>query len=196
MNEYFKNVEVDDEVYSIVYGWGKVISVAKEDCFLTIFNEDKVKMKYPFSFKGVPGCLRLQTLFYSEPKFELPPEPTREYCIKANCKHFVIGNYKGKVLQLKDLTPVARKKCKDNGLVRQTKQQAEESLKRNLQANKLEALVYDIQGSVGGDCVTIFHKDYKYGYRESHREVVGVTMTEKTAIKVCELLNNGKYKLE
>ena len=195
MSEYFKNVKVDDEVYSVVYGWGKVINVAKGDCFLTIFNEDEVKMKYPFSFKGVPGCLRLQTLFYSEPNFDLPPEPIREYKINYTNKLYVLTSDSIVEWSGSDLNTDKFEKVKNRGIVRHTEQQAEESSKRNLQANKLEALVYDIQGSVGGDCAIIFHKDYKYGYGESGREIVKVSMTEKTAIKICELLNSGKYKL-
>ena len=88
---------------------------------------------------------------------------------------------------------------KDHGRYRKTQKNAEYSLERNKRANRLEALVEDLQGELGvGDCYIIYNNLTKrYGYRcEPNAIEIGIVrMKEETAIKICEMLNNEEYEL-
>ena len=89
------------------------------------------------------------------------------------------------------------KKYLEHGRYRRTKEQAEHSLLRNKRANRLEALVYELQEEVGGN---------HYIYRLAGTWIKGtirfsiyperVLMEESTAIKICSMLNNGEFSLE
>ena len=89
------------------------------------------------------------------------------------------------------------KKYLEHGRYRRTKEQAEHSLLRNKRANRLEALVYELQEKVGG-------KHYVYEQEGTWTKSTicfnvhpGVVLMKKsTAIKICNMLNNGKFSLE
>jgi len=88
-----------------------------------------------------------------------------------------------------------------HGRYRKTKPNAEYSIKRNQRANRLEALVEDLQGELGvGDSTIFYNKitkkwEYLYVSKGCYFPEV-VVIAEETAKKVCELLNKGLYKLE
>ena len=88
------------------------------------------------------------------------------------------------------------------GLIRTNPESAWVSARRNIRANRLEALAH----MIGGAYEFEFRKDNYYIYvREDGTFAVGdvyiilepekIYMTKNTAEKVCEILNSGSYKL-
>ena len=88
------------------------------------------------------------------------------------------------------------------GLVRNTAESAWVSARRNIRANRLEALAHMIGGAYEFEFNTenyymsvdnggIFHISTSSYYLEPEK----IYMTEKTAEQVCEILNSGTYKL-
>ena len=88
------------------------------------------------------------------------------------------------------------------GLIRNTAESAWVSARRNIRANRLEALAH----SIGGAYEFEFGEENYYIYIDSegvfdtgasyvHLEPEKIYMTEKTAEQVCEILNSGTYKL-
>ncbi|MCP5063315.1 MAG: hypothetical protein GY936_12745, partial [Ignavibacteriae bacterium] len=71
-----------------------------------------------------------------------------------------------------------------HGKYRKTKQNAEYSLKRNQRANRLEALVEELQGELGGN-YSIYQNDVgNYRCRTGWADIGAVTMLELTADKI------------
>jgi len=109
-----------------------------------------------------------------------------------------------------------RKFLFDNGVPRKTKENAEYSQKRNRRANRLEALVEELQGELGvGDYYICFDNfiredlssDFYEAGHETRRYEVGerteliksldlIPMKKETAERICELLNNERYSLD
>ena len=85
----------------------------------------------------------------------------------------------------------------DHGRFRTTRENAEKSLLRNKRANRLEALVEQIQGNLKGDyCIYQEYKNiWEFGLKNIKQPGV-VTMQQETAIKICEMLNNSEFSLE
>ena len=88
------------------------------------------------------------------------------------------------------------------GLIRTDSESAWVSARRNIRANRLEALAH----SIGGAYEFEFGEENYYIYIDSegifntgasyvHLEPEKIYMTEKTAEQVCEILNSGTYKL-
>ena len=88
------------------------------------------------------------------------------------------------------------------GLIRTDSESAWVSARRNIRANRLEALAHSIGGAyefefnienyyVYVDRVGVFETTYSQGYLEPEK----IYMTKETAEKVCEILNSGTYKL-
>lgn len=88
------------------------------------------------------------------------------------------------------------------GLIRTDSESAWVSARRNIRANRLEALAHSIGGAyefefnienyyvyVGG--VGVFNTSYSQSYLEPEK----IYMTKETAEQVCEILNSGSYKL-
>ena len=88
----------------------------------------------------------------------------------------------------------------EHGRYRKTKEVAEQSLLRNKQANRLEALVEQIQGNLEGDYIIYYDTlspHWHYRSLSNHIFYPGIiVMRESTARKVCEMLNNGEFSLE
>lgn len=87
-----------------------------------------------------------------------------------------------------------------HGRYRKTKENAEYSLKRTQQANRLEALIEDLQGELGVGDHTVCNSKGKYNRiyapHAPHFIFGNVRMKEETANKVCDLLNSGRYSLD
>ena len=88
------------------------------------------------------------------------------------------------------------------GLIRNTAESAWVSARRNIRANRLEALAHSIGGAyefefgednyyVYVDRFSVFKTTYMLNYLEPEK----IYMTKETAEKVCEILNSGRYKL-
>lgn len=88
------------------------------------------------------------------------------------------------------------------GLIRTDSESAWVSARRNIRANRLEALAHSIGGAyefefgednyyVCVDRVGVFETTYSQGYLEPEK----IYMTKETAEQVCEILNSGRYKL-
>ena len=88
------------------------------------------------------------------------------------------------------------------GLIRNTAESAWVSARRNIRANRLEALAHSIGGAYEFEFDTanyymmvnsggIFHISISACYLEPEK----IYMTKETAEKVCEILNSGRYKL-
>lgn len=88
------------------------------------------------------------------------------------------------------------------GLIRNTAESAWVSARRNIRANRLEALAHMIGGAyefefgednyyVYVDEVGVFKATYMLNYLEPEK----IYMTKDTAEQVCEILNSGTYKL-
>ena len=88
------------------------------------------------------------------------------------------------------------------GLIRTNPESAWVSARRNIRANRLEALAHSIGGAyefefgednyyVYVDRVGVFETSYSQGYLEPEK----IYMTKETAEQVCEILNSGRYKL-
>ena len=88
------------------------------------------------------------------------------------------------------------------GLIRNTAESAWVSARRNIRANRLEALAHSIGGAyefefgeenyyMSVDSGGIFHISTSSYYLEPEK----IYMTKETAEKVCEILNSGRYKL-
>ena len=88
------------------------------------------------------------------------------------------------------------------GLIRDTAESAWVSARRNIRGNRLEALAHSIGGAYefefGGDNYYIaVHAEgnfmfYRVGVMLEPEKIY---MTKDTAVKVCEILNSGSYKL-
>lgn len=87
------------------------------------------------------------------------------------------------------------------GRYRKTKESAELSFARNQRANRLEALVDQLDGMkewiCGEENFNVYYEnnEFTYGNSKYIYEPDKVYMTEDCAIKVCEILNAGEYKL-
>lgn len=88
------------------------------------------------------------------------------------------------------------------GLIRNTAESAWVSARRNIRANRLEALAHSIGGAYefefGEDSYFIYVMEdgtFAVGDVDSILEPEKIYMTEKTAEQVCEILNSGTYKL-
>ena len=87
------------------------------------------------------------------------------------------------------------------GLIRNTAESAWVSARRNIRANRLEALAHSIGGAYefefGEDNYYIAVDDGLFDVRVSsyYLEPEKIYMTRDTAEKVCEILNSGRYKL-
>lgn len=89
----------------------------------------------------------------------------------------------------------------EHGRYRKTKESAEMSLARNKRANRLEALVDQLDGlrkfAYGEENWYVYKSDYTWIAIQTRKcfspEVV--YMAKECAIKVCEILNNGEYEL-
>ena len=88
------------------------------------------------------------------------------------------------------------------GLIRTDSESAWVSARRNIRANRLEALAHSIGGAyefefnienyyVYVDGVGVFETTYSQSYLEPEK----IYMTKETAEQVCEILNSGIYKL-
>ena len=88
------------------------------------------------------------------------------------------------------------------GLIRTNPESAWVSARRNIRANRLEALAHMIGGAyefefnienyyVYVNGVGVFKTTYSQSYLEPEK----IYMTKETAEKVCEILNSGRYKL-
>ena len=87
------------------------------------------------------------------------------------------------------------------GLIRNTAESAWVSARRNIRANRLEALAHSIGGAYefefGEDNYYIaVDRDGLFDVRISYYlEPEKIYMTKETAEQVCEILNSGRYKL-
>ena len=88
------------------------------------------------------------------------------------------------------------------GLIRNTAESAWVSARRNIRANRLEALAHSIGGAYefefGEDNYYVFvdrNGSFNTSSSSIYLEPEKIYMTEKTAEKVCEILNSGRYKL-
>ena len=83
-----------------------------------------------------------------------------------------------------------------DGLNRTTIAHCDHSLERNKQANRLEALVEDLQQCMGGD-YEVWKENGVWNFSEkADIDFVGIVyMGDDTAKEVCRLLNNGLYEL-
>lgn len=88
------------------------------------------------------------------------------------------------------------------GLIRNTAESAWVSARRNIRANRLEALAHSIGGAyefkVGAKNYYIYYTTKgmaKSFYLINDLEPEKIYMTKQTAEKVCEILNSGRYKL-
>ena len=88
------------------------------------------------------------------------------------------------------------------GLIRTDSESAWVSARRNIRANRLEALAHSIGGAyefefnienyyVYVNGVGVFNTSYSQSYLEPEK----IYMTKETAERVCEILNSGRYKL-
>ena len=88
------------------------------------------------------------------------------------------------------------------GDIRTNPESAWVSARRNIRANRLEALAHSIGGAyefefnienyyVYVNGVGVFKTTYSQSYLEPEK----IYMTKETAEKVCEILNSGRYKL-
>ena len=88
------------------------------------------------------------------------------------------------------------------GLIRNTADSAWVSARRNIRANRLEALAHSIGGAYefefGEDNYYVYVDDFGIFAKHcisSPLEPEKIYMTKDTAEKVCEILNSGRYKL-
>jgi hypothetical protein len=88
------------------------------------------------------------------------------------------------------------------GLIRTDSESAWVSARRNIRANRLEALAHSIGGAyefeLGEDNYYVFvRKDgtFNIGSVSIYLEPEKIYMTKETAQQVCEILNSGTYKL-
>ena len=88
------------------------------------------------------------------------------------------------------------------GLIRADSESAWVSARRNIRANRLEALAHMIGGAyefeLGEENYYIYVDEvgaFKKTYIHSHLEPEKIYMTKDTAEQVCEILNSGTYKL-
>ena len=88
------------------------------------------------------------------------------------------------------------------GLIRNTAESAWVSARRNIRANRLEALAHMIGGAYefevkGANYFVFLDTDgiFQYALAGEWLEFEKIYMSEKTAEQVCEILNSGSYKL-
>lgn len=88
------------------------------------------------------------------------------------------------------------------GLIRNTAESAWVSARRNIRANRLEALAHMIGGAYEFEfgeenyyIVINAEGDFSMDWMDEILEPEKIYMTKKTAEQVCEILNSGTYKL-
>ena len=88
------------------------------------------------------------------------------------------------------------------GLIRNTAESAWVSARRNIRANRLEALAHMIGGAYEFEfgeenCFVFLDTDgiFQYALAGEWLEPEKIYMTKETAEQVCEILNSGTYKL-
>ena len=88
------------------------------------------------------------------------------------------------------------------GLIRTDSESAWVSARRNIRANRLEALAHSIGGAYefefGEDNYYVFVDEdgsFNIGSVSIYLEPEKIYMTKETAEQVCEILNSGRYKL-
>ena len=88
------------------------------------------------------------------------------------------------------------------GLIRNTAESAWVSARRNIRANRLEALAHSIGGAYEfefGENNYYVYVDranrFKHALTQYNLEPEKIYMTKETAEQVCEILNSGSYKL-
>ena len=88
------------------------------------------------------------------------------------------------------------------GLIRTDSESAWVSARRNIRANRLEALAHSIGGAYefefGEENYYVFvdrNGSFSIGSASIYLEPEKIYMTKETAEKVCEILNSGSYKL-
>ena len=76
MTTTFEDAKVGDQLWSVEFGWGEVVSRdTLSQCFTVEFNHDEFET---YSFKGTrkrPIREKMQTLFWDEVKFKAPVKP-------------------------------------------------------------------------------------------------------------------------
>jgi len=89
----------------------------------------------------------------------------------------------------------------DHGRYRKTRETAEQSLLRNKRANRLEALVEQLQGNLNGSYY-IYYNTNKRKWQCSITPIdttiypETVLMDKSTAFIICNILNNGTFSLD
>jgi len=69
----FKDVKIGDRLYSLVYGWGVVEEIGKENLQITVKFKNE---RDTFTFDGKMYETDMhQTLFWDEIKFQVPKKP-------------------------------------------------------------------------------------------------------------------------
>lgn len=78
MSEYFDNVTLDDKVWDVGYGWGKVWACEVNPPRLSVrFGDASVRYRYN-GYESGSVCSINQTLFWNEIKITPPPKPKKE----------------------------------------------------------------------------------------------------------------------
>jgi len=191
---YFDNAKIGDRVWDFKLGFGQIKSITNTKLFEVVFTdyEDYVYNYYDRNGRVNGDNKYNQVLFWDEIKFTIPEPPKREYEFKSFKNKYVLDSLHNNYFI------ASTGKASNNinlGLYRHTKEQAKVSLERIKKANRLEMLVYDIQEEVGGTCFVYKQFDgWNYDSTINHNPGM-VKMYKETAIKVCEILNNGEYEL-
>ena len=101
-----------------------------------------------------------------------------------------------------DITIDSAECLNELGLIRNTAESAWVSARRNIRANRLEALAHSIGGAYEFELgvpnyyvVVDYDGKFKVNHMHDYLEPEKIYMTKDTAEQVCEILNSGRYKL-
>jgi len=201
----FKNVKIGDKVWDFIYGYGKVIDIENDSLypivvkfknFIGLFNKNGIKINF-----------ENQTLFWDEIKFEIPKRPK----IKLKKGKYLIDLNDDTIYENdKFIDYLYEEYSKENGLVRNNKALAENVLKQIKKFTRILALrdqecIYSrgYEFIKGGDNWII---KYDFAEEENNRWVTAYTdyyyfpdriyfRTEEDAQKICDILNEGRFKI-
>ena len=177
---YFDGIKVGDTVWSVEYGWGKVIELSNE------YFEKRIKVSFEdakaiqsYTYDGIRTLVAdgaKQTLFWDEIEIEPPQRPKIE--LKKDYSRLITHKY----FSMPDTS------------IEQLKKFAKLLALRDQECPN--SMGYEFAEKDDKYC--IFKKgDYWTHYKASNYYFTDAIYfkTEEDAIKICDILNNGKFEL-
>lgn len=91
MSDYFKDIKVDDRVWSSSYGWGTLSSIADNTEYPLVIYFEYGEYEFYTRDGRVHIDSKVQSLFWDEIKLKAPPKPKQKKVITFKAAAFLKG---------------------------------------------------------------------------------------------------------